>query len=192
MHNAANFLAAALAARLDGVTLAEAAEATRRFAGLPHRLRLVGEFAGVRYFDDSKATTPAAARVALDAFDRPVIAIAGGYDKKIDLAPLAQALSERARTVLLIGQTAAQLAELLRSAAAARGAGPQVEIAQTLERAMERSAELAQPGDVVLLSPGHASWDQFESYEERGRRFAELARRQAEHAGAAAARRGGS
>jgi len=171
-HNAANFLAAALAARLDGVPLEETARATRDFAGLPHRMTPAGEAGGVRYVNDSKATTPASARVALEAFDGPVVAIAGGYDKKIDLAPLADALAERARAVLLVGETARLLEELL----TARGyAG--AEIAGTLDRAVARAAQLAEPGETVLLSPGHASWDQFASYEERGERFEALVRR---------------
>lgn len=171
-HNAANFLAAALAARLNGVALAESAAATRDFAGLPHRLSLVAEADGVRYYDDSKATTPAAACVALRSFDGPVVAIAGGYDKEVDLAPLADALAERARAVMLIGRTAPVLHKML----AARG-HPRAELVETLDRAMERIAELVEPGDVVLLSPGHASWDQFASYEQRGERFAELVQR---------------
>ncbi|HOI55915.1 MAG TPA: UDP-N-acetylmuramoyl-L-alanine--D-glutamate ligase [Phycisphaerae bacterium] len=170
-HNAANFLAAALAARCEGVPLAESARAAAEFAGLPHRLSLVAEVGGVGYWNDSKATTPAAAEVALGAFDRPVIAIAGGYDKKIDLGPLADALARGARAVLLIGQTAPMLAELL----AERHYGG-AETVETLDRAVARAAELAQPGDVVLLSPGHASWGQFENYEQRGDRFAEYVR----------------
>lgn len=174
VHNVSNFLAAALAARLDGVPLEATARATRDFAGLPHRLTRVAEVEGVQYYDDSKATTPAAAEVALKAFDAPVVAIAGGYDKKIDLAPLARALAENARAVMLIGETAGRLRALL-----AEQDYVGAEIAGTLDRAMARIAEIARPGDVVLLSTGHASWDQFADYGERGDRFAALARRSA-------------
>jgi UDP-N-acetylmuramoylalanine--D-glutamate ligase len=170
-HNVANFLAAALAARLDGVPLKETARATRDFAGLPHRLTPVAEIDGVRYYDDSKATTPAATAVALKAFDQRVVAIAGGYDKKIDLAPLARALAENARAVMLIGETADRLHALL-----IERDYDGAEIAGTLDRAMERIGAIVRPGDVVLLSTGHASWDQFADYGERGDRFAELAR----------------
>ena len=171
-HNAANFLAAALAARVEGVPLAETARATRDLAGLPHRMTLVAEVAGVRYYDDSKATTPAAAEVALASLTEPIIAIVGGYDKKIDLRPLADALAKRAKAVLLIGETAECLAELL-----AMWNYGQSEIVETLDRAVDRAAELAAPGEVVLLSPGHASWDQFAGYAERGDQFAEQVRR---------------
>lgn len=174
-HNAANFLAAALAARLDGVPLAHTARATREFRGLPHRLSLVADARGVRYYNDSKATTPASARVALDAFDRPVIAIAGGYDKKIDLSPLADALAAKAKRVMLIGQTADQIKALL-----SQRHYSAVEMTGTLDAAMQRIAQVAEQGDIVLLSPGHASWGQFNNYEERGDRFAELAKRNCE------------
>ena len=171
-HNAANFLAAALAARLEGVPLAASAGAACGFAGLPHRLAPVAEVRGVRYYNDSKATTPAAARVALASFDGGLIAIAGGHDKKIDLGDLADDLCERARVVLLIGATAPVLEKLLTARE-----HPHVEVARTLDRAVARAAELAGPGDVVLLSPGHASYDQFTSYEQRGEQFAALVSR---------------
>jgi UDP-N-acetylmuramoylalanine--D-glutamate ligase len=170
-HNIANLMAAALAARAAGVSLAETAKATRDFRGLPHRLELVAEVGDVRFFNDSKATTPAAAEVALRSFRREqTIAIAGGYDKKIDLAPLVAALCRHARSVLLIGETAGQLAEMLAAAGHAHA-----EVLGTLERAVNRAAHLAAAGDVVLLSPGHASWDQFENFEQRGQQFAGLA-----------------
>lgn len=173
-HNVANFMAAALAARAAGVPLDETARATVDFQGLPHRLQLVAESGGVRYYNDSKATTPSAANVALESFPRErLIAIVGGYDKKIDLAPLVDCLTRQARTVLLIGATAGQLSDMLAAA------GHQhAELCETLERAVKRGRQLAAEGDVILLSPAHASWDQFENYQQRGdefRRFATMA-----------------
>lgn len=175
-HNVANFMAAAMAARAAGVPLTETARATVDFQGLPHRLQLVAESGGVRFYNDSKATTPSAANVALESFPRErLIAIVGGYDKQIDLAPLVDCLTRQARTVLLIGATAGQLSDMLAAA------GHQhVEVCETLERAVERGRQLAGEGDVILLSPAHASWDQFENYQERGdafRRFATMAAR---------------
>ncbi len=169
-HNAANLLAAVLAARAAGVPLAESAAATVGFSGLPHRLQLVGEAGGVRYYNDSKATTPSAALVALGSFKpSQTVAIVGGYDKQIDLSPLVEGLVAGARSVLLIGATAGQLNELLRAAG-----HNQVEVVETLARAVQRAAEITVAGDVVLLSPGHASWDQFENYEKRGEEFSRL------------------
>jgi len=135
------------------------------FPGLPHRLQFVTDRAGVRYFNDSKSTTPEAAILAIDSFPpRTVHAILGGYDKGSDLAPLAAHASERCRRVYTIGVTGPKIV------------GPNVESCETIDRAMNAIARNVQPGDVVLLSPGCASWDQFTNFEERGERFVGLAR----------------
>ena len=164
-HNLANVLAAAAAARILGVAPERIAEAVAAFRPLPHRLEPVGERGGVLYVNDSKATTPLAAVAALDAFDAPVVLIAGGYDKHADPAPMVDAIRRRAKAVVLIGATAAALQKAIGQG------GPAVERAAGLEEAVGRAAALARPGDVVLLAPGHASWDMFENYEQRGDLF---------------------
>lgn len=131
------------------------------FRGLAHRLEFVGAAAGVRFFNDSKSTTPEATALAVDAFKENVRLIAGGYDKQIDLAALIEA-GKRCASVHAIGATAGELAG---AGAAANG---------TLEAAFADAATRAAPGDVVLLSPGCASWDQFANYEERGACFRRL------------------
>jgi len=171
-HNALNAAVACAAVGIaGGATDAERVrEALRTFAGLPHRLRLLGEREGVRYFDDSKSTTPEATLLALRAFEERdelarVHLIAGGYDKGSDLSPVAT----RARSVAglyAIGVTGPSLAA---------GAGERGLLCGTLEGAMEEIERRARPGDIVLLSPGCASWDQFENFEQRGRMFAALA-----------------
>lgn len=173
-HNELNAAVAVEACRaLLGGAFDESAAiaAARTFAGLPHRLRHVGTFEGVRFYDDSKSTTPQATLLALESFPAERAAgrlhlIAGGYDKGQDLAPIALA-SEGLKGLWTIGKTGDALA---------RAAGPRGVCCGTLEDAMDRVREWATAGDVVLLSPGCASWDQFENYEQRGHRFAALAR----------------
>jgi len=171
-HNLANVLAAAAAARVMGVPPERIAAGVAAMRPLPHRLEPVGERGGVLYINDSKATTPLAAVVALDAFEEPIILIAGGYDKHADPAPMVDAIRRRAKAVILIGATAAALQKAIGQAGphSAHGA-PAVERAASLEEAVARAAALARPGDVVLLAPGHASWDMFENYEQRGDMF---------------------
>jgi len=167
-HNRENAAAAAAAARATGIRDDAIAEALRRFSGVPHRLEPVGEHAGVRYVNDSKATNPEAAERALTAYDR-VRLIAGGSRKGTPFASLARAARERrVLHAYLIGESAGELAEAL--------AAEDVPFtdAGTLEEAVRAAAAEAERGDVVLLAPACASFDQFRDYEERGDRFRAL------------------
>jgi UDP-N-acetylmuramoylalanine--D-glutamate ligase len=164
-HNRENAAAATAAARATGIGDEQIAAALRTFPGVPHRLELVAERNGVRYVNDSKATNVAAALRGLAAYaDEPVHVILGGSSKDEDFAPLAAAIGSNVRSVHLIG------AEAKRLAAAIGG-----EDDGTLERAVARATQLARPGDVVLLSPACASFDQFENFEDRGEAFRRLA-----------------
>ena len=163
-HNQANArLAIATAVRigLDGTT---AAEALADFRGLPDRLQLVAEQQGRRFFNDSKATTPEATRVAVAAFDDPtaVHLLAGGYDKKIDLAAIVE-LAPRLAGLYTLGATGRSLVEAVR--------GGHAEYCETVENAVTRARARMKTGDVLLLSPGCASWDQFDNYQQRGTAF---------------------
>jgi UDP-N-acetylmuramoylalanine--D-glutamate ligase len=169
-HNAAMALTA-VAASGAGVSREAADVAVRTFAGLPNRLELVARGASVRCYNDSKATTPEAAVLGVLAFEENpgvgrVHLIAGGYDKGSDLSPIG-ALAPELAGLYTIGKTGPAIG------AAAGGRAIQCE---TLERAVGAAWERARPGDVLLLSPGCASWDQFENYEQRGERFKELVR----------------
>ena len=174
-HNARNALAAMIAVaalappEVDDATLGrQLAAAMGTFRGLPHRIEWVADVAGVRWYNDSKATNVHAACVGLGAMDRPTIAIVGGADKQLDLEPLIAALADRARATLVIGQLAARLE------AEAAGRVPGIERCGTIERAVARAAQLAADGDAVLLAPACSSFDQFRSFEHRGEVFREL------------------
>jgi UDP-N-acetylmuramoylalanine--D-glutamate ligase len=166
LHNGQNALAAlalvSSVARISRPILA----ALTRFEGLPHRMQRIGEAGGVLYVNDSKGTTIAATRVALEGLGRPVVLIAGGDGKGQDFAPLKPVVDAHCRAVLLIGRDAAQIQRAL------AGAAVPVEMQGTLDAAVSRAVKLARPGDVVVLSPACASLDQFSNYIERGERFA--------------------
>jgi UDP-N-acetylmuramoylalanine--D-glutamate ligase len=163
-HNELNALAAAAVGRLTGLSDPAIEAGVRTFGGVEHRLELVGEWDGVRWYNDSKATNPDAALVGLQAFpESPVVLIAGGYGGGFELDEWLAAVRERTTGVVLIGASADQLA--------ARLTGHPVLRAASMEEAVELAAELAAPGSVVLLSPGYKSFDMFRSYEDRGRRF---------------------
>jgi UDP-N-acetylmuramoylalanine--D-glutamate ligase len=157
-------LAALLACRAVGADVAKAATALAGFTPPPHRREVVGRHAGVTFVNDSKATNPDAARLALEALRGSAIWIAGGRNKGVDLAPLADLAASRVRGAVLIGEAADALEGAL------RGRVP-VWRARDVEAAVALAADAAHAGDVVLLSPACASFDQFRNYEERGARF---------------------
>jgi UDP-N-acetylmuramoylalanine--D-glutamate ligase len=163
-HNRENAAAAVAAARAAGLGDEAIARGLRTFAGAPHRLETVRELRGVRYVSDSKATNVAAAIRALETYEaEPVHVILGGSSKGEDFAPLAAAIGPNVRSIHLIGDEAARLVELVEG-----------HVDETLDRAVAHAGSLAQPGDVVLLSPACASYDQFRNFEERGEAFRQI------------------
>jgi UDP-N-acetylmuramoylalanine--D-glutamate ligase len=164
-----NALAALLGAAALGADPQRALGALATFRALPHRCQLVAEAHGVRWLDDSKATNPIAAVAAAASLPGPLLWILGGKDKGLDFSELLGAPLPRVKRVLLIGAAANAIAASLSGKLA-------FEHCETLARAVARAAELAAPGDTVLLSPACASFDQFASYADRGRQFAALAR----------------
>jgi len=168
-HNVLNAMAAIGAAACMGADESSVAAGLESFDGLPHRLGFVGQWHDVQYYNDSKATTPEAAIMALRSFSENVTIIAGGYDKGADMGAFAAECAACARNVILIGVTADAIARGIERARA--GPEPYVTRAATFAEAVRKAVEVSSPGDVVLLSPACASWDMFENYEQRGEQF---------------------
>lgn len=168
-HNVGNALAGAAAALAMGATLEAIRDGLRGFHPIEHRLEPVGVVAGVEYYNDSKATNPDAVLKALTAFDdRRLIILLGGRNKGNDFTGLAEAVAARCETAVFFGESAQQLR------AAFERTGSAWSVAPTMEAALSIASAAARPGDVVLLSPACASFDEFRSYEHRGAVFKEL------------------
>ena len=164
-HNQANALAALAMAEALQIPLAPCVTALQAFTGLDHRMQWIGQTDnGVAWIDDSKATNPGACLAAIQGLQQTLVLIAGGDGKGADFGVLRDAVHDRVRAVVLIGKDAELLKQVL-------GDQTRCVMVASIEKAVERAAELAQPGDVVLLSPACASLDQFKNYMERGQRF---------------------
>lgn len=162
-HNLHNVMAASLAAVAAGAPPPSLRAAIRSFAPLRHRLQRVDEVDGVLYVDDSKATNPGAVIAALRSYDRPIVLIAGGKSKNTDFTDLGRVIDERVRALVVLGEAANQIAAHVYRAP--------IEHATSIDDAVQRARRLAHAGDVVLLSPACASFDMFESAEDRGQKF---------------------
>jgi UDP-N-acetylmuramoylalanine--D-glutamate ligase len=167
-HNVENVMGALLVALSAGLPIAAIREGVRTFAPLHHRLETVAEIDGVVYVDDSKATNPGAVIAAMRAFECPIVLIAGGKSKGTDFAELGRVLSSNAKGVVLIGEAADDIAAVVKRA--------RVERAGSMTEAVAAARAIAESGDVVLLSPGCASFDMFRSAEHRGESFVEAVR----------------
>ncbi|VAW80675.1 UDP-N-acetylmuramoylalanine--D-glutamate ligase [hydrothermal vent metagenome] len=163
-HNLANALAALALGDALGLPVETMLRVLRVFQGLPHRTEWVGEYEGVRWFNDSKATNIGAALAAVQGFDGPLVLIAGGQGKGADFSELATGLDLRVRHVILLGEAAGEIEAALRGKISASRA-------IDMPEAVQLAAAQAQPGDTVLLSPACASFDMFSSYQQRGESF---------------------
>jgi UDP-N-acetylmuramoylalanine--D-glutamate ligase len=160
-HNLENVMAAIMAARWAGCEREAVVGAVDDFRGIAHRIEFAGEKQGVAFYDDSKATNVGAVLRALETFSRPVVLLMGGRDKQGDFESLAPAVSRSVKTLVLFGEARETIAERL-------GRVVETKQAQTLREAMPLAQSLAAAGDVVLLAPGCASFDEFKDYKERG------------------------
>lgn len=171
-HNLENALAAVAIAKACGCSTAAVAETLRRFSGVEHRLEFVRALDGVRYYNDSKATNPTAMTRTLEAFNEPIILIAGGLDRGIDFRDLVSVFRERLYGLVVYGQTQGILKQRGLDAGV-----PLIREAEDLEEAVRLASEIARQHDIVILSPGCASWDQYTSFEERGGIFKQAVHR---------------
>lgn len=166
-HNVENVLAAVCAGALIGCETEQIRKAVQRFKAVEHRLEYVATIRGVEYYNDSKATNVDATIKALESFPANVHLILGGKDKDSDYTQLNELLRQRVKRVYTIGAAAGKIESQIKGAA-------EVDHAETLERALQHAAASADAGDVVLLAPACASFDQFRNYEHRGRVFKEV------------------
>lgn len=166
--NRSNLAAALAVASCFNIDAGRIAKAIQTFKGLPNRCQFIAEINGVRWYDDSKATTPVSTIAALNGIDEPKILIGGGYDKHIPFEELGACIAQRAKAVVLIGQTAAKIAEAIESAGVCDCV---IRYADSMEQAVQMSYELATTGDIVLMSPACASYDMFKNYIERSEAF---------------------
>ncbi len=172
--NLSNLAAAIAVARYFGVKDEQIKKHLSEFKALPHRLEFAAEINGVRWYNDSKATTPESTIASLEAFEQSVIIIAGGYDKNIPFDELGKKIAQKAKAAILIGQTACKIEDAIKRWTRDDGRGTNIKIVGSLDEAVELAKQLAANGDVVLLSPACASYDMFENFEQRGKEFVRL------------------
>ena len=170
VHNLENYMAAIAA--VDGMVPDEVIrEFARTFGGVAHRIELVRELDGVRYYNDSIASSPTRTIAGLRSFDRKVILIAGGYDKKIPYDVLGPEITRAVKGLILVGATAPKIKAAVLDAPDYEEGRPSITECETLRQAVETARGLATSGDIVILSPASASFDQFKNFEERGNAF---------------------
>jgi UDP-N-acetylmuramoylalanine--D-glutamate ligase len=170
MHNVENYLTA-ISAVLDEVDSSVIQQVAKEFGGVEHRIELVRTLDGVRYYNDSIATSPTRTIAGLKAFDQKLIVIAGGYDKKIPYEPLAPYINERVKVLILLGATAPKIEKAVKEEEHYSPDQLTILHADTLEEAVELARKSAHEGDVVTLSPASASFDLYLNFEQRGKHF---------------------
>jgi len=179
-HNLENVLAACVIAAVAGASQQAMADVATTFEGVEHRLELVREMGGVRYYNDSIATSPERTVAALRSFDQPIVLLAGGRDKHLPWDEMTRLMLQKARCLILFGEAAPIIEKAIRVSSFEFRVSRDLEVfihrCQTLDEAVEVAAREAQPGDVVLLSPGGTSFDSFRDFAERGERCRELVR----------------
>lgn len=175
VHNIENYLAA-IAAVIDYVEPETIGKVAVEFKGVEHRIELVRELKGVRFYNDSIASSPTRTIAGLNSFKQKVILIAGGYDKKIPYEVMGEAIAEKVKCLVLIGQTGSKIEKALKEESERTGNGKDIEIIKcdSLEDAVESAYRHSAEGDIITLSPASASFDMFKNFEERGNKFKQI------------------
>ena len=184
-HNLANLLAASALAGAAGAPASAMRQVATTFSGVEHRLELVREVGGVRWYNDSIATTPERTVAAMNAFSGPIVLLAGGRDKHLPWGEMATLTWRKVRHLILFGEAAGLIENAMQTAQPRRGSEPEHKVCQihhagTLERAVQIAARVARSGDVVLLSPGGTSFDAYRDFAARGEEFRQLVTRLSE------------
>ncbi|MDR0903894.1 MAG: UDP-N-acetylmuramoyl-L-alanine--D-glutamate ligase [Ruminococcus sp.] len=170
MHNVENYLAA-IAATFDFVSPESVCEVAKSFGGVEHRIEFVREIGGVKYYNDSIATSPTRVIAGLKAFNKKIIVIAGGYDKKIPYEPLGEPVNKDVKCLVTLGATAEKIEDAVRNSKHFNPENIKIYRAKKLEEAVKIASENAVSGDIISLSPASASFDLYKNFEERGKHF---------------------
>ena len=173
MHNCEN-ICAAIAATQKIASIESQAKAIANFSGVNHRLEFVKEINGVKWYNDSIASSPTRTIAGLNSFDENIVLIAGGYDKHLDYRPLAKPIIDKVNNLILLGQTAGKISNALENELKNTNKNLNIYMVETLEEAVSKAKEVSKKGDVVLLSPASASFDMFKNFEERGNKFKQI------------------
>ena len=173
-HNLANYMAA-IGAVFDEVTPQDILEVAKTFTGVEHRIEFVRELNGVKYYNDSIASSPTrVSKGILSLFDKKIILICGGYDKKIPFDSLADKIVDKVKVLILMGQTADKIEKAVKNSPKYKENNPQIIRVKTMEQAVNFAYNLSTPNDIVSLSPACASFDLYKNFEERGKHFKSL------------------
>lgn len=168
-HNVRNVLAALTIGYASGFSIESMAQVITNFRGVAHRLELVRELKGVRWYNDSIATAPERSMAAINSFSEPIVLLLGGRDKKLPWNDLAKLIHERVEHVIAFGEAGEMIEDVVSSITIGRGV--HLQLVKNLKEAVQSAAQVAQSGSVVLLSPGCTSFDEFADFAERGERF---------------------
>lgn len=173
VHNAEN-ICAAIAATSTLVSVEEQIESIKQFKGVEHRIEFIREIDGVKWYNDSIASSPTRTIAGLKSFSEEIVLIAGGYDKHLDYEPIAEPIIDKVKTLILMGQTSNKILGVVQNKIDEKGMKLPIYKVESLEEAIKKAKENARQGQVVLFSPASASFDMFKNFEERGKKFKEL------------------